>query len=291
MSSAKAFRRLLDRDEILICPGVHDPLTARVVDMVGFDAMHMTGFGTTLSRSGYPDVGLATMPEVTENARRIDAQVDVPVFCDADDGYGDVKNVIRTVEEFVHTGVAGIHIEDQTTPKRGIVGGHRVVSEEQFLSKIRAACDVRDEHDEDLVIAARSDAPGATNASTEDAVSRLNAAVDAGADLAFVIGQSSEEEVRYVGAEIDAPLVYDWNGYHPQVAPEKLYEYGYRVVVCSLLATRATMLSVYDRARQLEADGLSVTFDMMEEFDDLDRSFDEFAGFPTALEWGADVRR
>lgn len=182
MSSAKAFRRLLDRDEILICPGVHDPLTARVVDMVGFDAMHMTGFGTTLSRSGYPDVGLATMPEVTENARRIDVRVDVPVFCDADDGYGDVKNVIRTVEEFVHTGVAGIHIEDQTTPKRGIVGGHRVVSEEQFLSKIRAACDVRDEHDGDFVIAARSDAPGATNASTEDAVSRLNAAVDAGAD-------------------------------------------------------------------------------------------------------------
>lgn len=165
------------------------------------------------------------------------------------------------------------------------MGGHRVVSKEQFLSKIRAACDVRDEHDGDFVIAARSDAPGATNASTEDAVSRLNAAVDAGADLAFVIGQSSEEEVRYVGAEIDAPLVYDWNGYHPQVAPEKLYEYGYRVVVCSLLATRATMLSVYDRARQLEADGLSVTFDMMEEFDDLDRGFDEFAGFPTALEW------
>ncbi len=285
MSDSASFRQHLDRDEIIVCPGAHDPLTARVLDHVGFDVIHMTGYGSTLSRSGYPDVGLVTMPEMTDNARKIASQVDVPVFCDADDGYGDVKNVIRTVEEFIHTGVAGVHIEDQTSPKRGIIGGHEVIPEDRFLGKIRAACDVRDDIDREFVIAARSDAPGATNASLDDAISRLNAAVEVGADLAFVIGQSTEEEVRRVGEAVDAPLVYDWNGYHPRVDLETLHGYGYELVVCSLIATRATMLGVYDWARRLEEDGLSVTDELLDGFDERDLDVDELAGFSTVLEW------
>lgn len=285
MTGANTFRDLIDREEIMVCPGVHDPLTAQVIDLAGCDAMHMTGFGTTLSRSGYPDVGLATMSEVVENARQISLQVDTPVFCDADNGYGDVKNTMRTVEQFLETGVAAIHLEDQTSPKRGIIGGHEVTTEEEFVQKIRAACDVRDAHDGDLVIVARSDAPGATNASLEDAISRLNAAVDVGADMAFVIGQSTEEEVKKVGREVDAPLVYDWNGYHPRLDNETLREFGYRVVVCSLISTRATMLAVNEWAQKLQDEGPSVTFDLIEEFDDADRSFEEFCGFPEVLEW------
>ncbi len=267
-----------------MCPDAHDPLTARIVDMADFDAIHMTGFGTSLARSGYADVGLTTLTEVLDNARKFATQVDVPVFCDADDGYGDVRNVIRTVEEFVHTGVAGIHLEDQATPKRGIISGHEVVSEDRFLSKVEAACDVRDEHDEDFVVVARSDAPGAENATLDDAIARLNGAVDLGADAAFVIGQSTEEEVIRVGEEIDAPLVYDWNGYHPRLNPETLTEYGYDVAIVSMLATRATMIGVYRRAKQLE-EGLDVTFEMMDEIEDLDRSWVEFAGFSKVLEW------
>ncbi|MFB6160782.1 MAG: oxaloacetate decarboxylase [Haloferacaceae archaeon] len=285
MSHARQFRELLDGDEIVVAPGAHDPLTARVLDMSGCELIHMTGYGTTLARSGYPDVGLATLSEVVENARQIAPRVDTPVFCDADNGYGDVKNTIRTVEQFVQAGVGGIHLEDQTSPKRGIVGGHKVVTEEEFVEKIRAACDVRDDRDEEFVVVARSDAPGAENGTLDDAIDRLNAAVDAGADVAFVIGQSSEEEVRRVGREVDAPLVYDWNGYHPSLDTEVLSDLGYRVVICSLISTRATMLAVDEWAGRLQEEGPEVTFDLVEEFDDRDHTFEEFSGFPEVLEW------
>lgn len=285
MPHAERFRELLKRDEIVIAPGAHDPLTARVLDLGGCDLIHMTGYGTTLARSGYPDVGLATMSEVVENARQISLQVDTPVFCDADNGYGDVKNTIRTVEQFIQAGVGGIHLEDQTSPKRGIVGGHKIVTEEEFVGKIRAACEIRDERDEEFVIVARSDAPGAENGTLDDAISRLNAAVDAGADVAFVIGQSSEAEVRRVGREIDAPLVYDWNGYHPRMDTDALSELGYQVVICSLISTRATMLAVNEWAEQLQEKGPEVTFDLIQEFNELDKTFEELSGFPEVLGW------
>lgn len=285
MSHAEKFREVLTRDEIVVTPGAHDPMTARILDMGGCDLIHMTGYGTTLSRSGYPDVGLATLSEVVENARQISLQVDTPVFCDADNGYGDVKNTIRTVEQFIQAGVGGIHLEDQTSPKRGIVGGHKIVTEEEFVQKIRAACDVRDELDEDFVIVARSDAPGAENGTLEDAISRLNAAVDVGADVAFVIGQSTEEEVRRVGREVDAPLVYDWNGYHPALDTDELFELGYQVIICSLISTRASILAVNEWAEKLQEEGPGVTFDLIDQFDDLDSTFEEFCGFPEVLEW------
>jgi 2-methylisocitrate lyase-like PEP mutase family enzyme len=285
MSKAQEFRDRWQQDDVLVCPGAHDPMTARIIDQSDCDAMHMTGFGTTLSKTGYPDVGLASMTEVVENARQMSMHVDVPLFCDADDGYGDVKNTIRTVEQFLQTDVAGIHIEDQTSPKRGIIGDHKIVPEEEFVQKIRAACDTRDKHNGDIVIAARSDAPGARNGTLDDAISRMNKAADVGADLGMVLGQANKEEVKRLGREVDIPLVYDWNGYHPRLDTETLKEYGYELLICSMLSTRATMLNVYHWAEKLQNEGLSATYDLLEGFDNIDVTFEEFAGFPEAIEW------
>ena len=166
--SAGRLRELIERDEILLCPGVHDPLTAAIADGVDFEAIYMTGYGTSLSKTGYPDAGMVTMPEMIDNANKIQERIDVPLVADCDDGYGSVANVVRSVREYVKTAVAGIHIEDQKFPKRcGHTAGRRVVSQEEAVGKIRAACDVRDERNDDFVVIARTDARGAVDGSFE----------------------------------------------------------------------------------------------------------------------------
>lgn len=135
-------RKLIAADDLLECPGVHDPLTATIADNVGFDAVYMTGCGTSISKVGYPDAGLSTMLEMVENAKRIQEQMSNPVIADADNGYGNASNVIRTVREYINANVAGTHIEDQPFPKRcGHTTGRQLVSKDEAVGKIRAARD------------------------------------------------------------------------------------------------------------------------------------------------------
>lgn len=120
-TSGAVLRERLDSDKLLVCPGVHDPLTAAAADIVGFDAIYMTGYGTSLSKVGYPDAGFITMPEMIENASNIQERISVPLIADADNGYGNATNVVRTVREYIKAGVGAIHIvEVATTP--GLAG-------------------------------------------------------------------------------------------------------------------------------------------------------------------------
>src|SRR5712692_4265092 len=192
----------------------------------------MTGYGTSLALLGMPDAGLATMTEMHLNARYIANAVGVPVIADADDGYGNAINVIRTVREYIQTGVAGIHIEDQVTPKRcGHVAGKQVISLDEAVGKYRAAASVRRELDPDFVLIARTDARGARGDTLDEAIRRANAYLDAGADMAFVEGPTSIDEVQRVCREVKGPIFYNQTGVSPRLAREQMQDFGIAITI------------------------------------------------------------
>jgi 2-methylisocitrate lyase-like PEP mutase family enzyme len=192
MSQTTRLRELLRSGRSLVVPGCYNALSARILAEVGFPAVYMTGYGTSLSLLGMPDAGLATMTEMHLNARYIAGAVSVPVIADADNGYGNAINVIRTVREYVGTGVAGIHIEDQAIPTRcGHVAGRQVIPIEEAVGKYRAAAQARDAADPNFVLIARTDARGAHGGSLDEAIRRANAYLAAGADMAFVDRRAS----------------------------------------------------------------------------------------------------
>jgi 2-methylisocitrate lyase-like PEP mutase family enzyme len=155
MRASAKLRALMQQRKTIIAPGCYNALSAKVLDSVGFPALYMTGYGTSLSLLGMPDAGLATMGEMQLNARYIANAVSTPVIADADNGYGNAINVMRTVREYIQTGVAAIHLEDQVMPKRcGHVAGRRVVAIDEAVGKIRAADKVRQDEDPDFVLIA-----------------------------------------------------------------------------------------------------------------------------------------
>jgi 2-methylisocitrate lyase-like PEP mutase family enzyme len=203
LSPAATLRRLLAQPGMLIAPGASDAIGARLIEQAGFSAVYMTGAGTSLSR-GFPDLGLLDMTEMVTNAAVMARSIGVPLIADADTGYGNELNVTRTVREFEARGVAGIHLEDQVAPKRcGHLDGKKVVGRDEFLSKIRAAVNAR--RDPDFLLIARTDARATM--SLDEAVWRANAALDAGADMAFVEATQSLEEVAAVPQRVHGPCL------------------------------------------------------------------------------------
>jgi 2-methylisocitrate lyase-like PEP mutase family enzyme len=197
--STTRLRALIARGPTLYVPGCYNAMSARVLESAGFEAIYMTGYGTSLSLTGLPDVGLTSMSEMVANARYIASAVGIPLIADADTGFGNAINVIRTVREYIGAGVAGLHMEDQVSPKRcGHVAGRLVIPMEEAVGKIRAAVDARNALDPDFVIIARTDARGASGGSLDEALRRANAFLAAGADLAFIEGPTSAEEVRRI---------------------------------------------------------------------------------------------
>jgi len=203
MTQAARFRELLRRDGMVVAPGAYDCITARLIERAGFDAVYMTGAGTAATL-GYPDFGLVTMSEMVANAARIAAAVELPVIADADTGYGNELNVVRTVREYETAGVAGIHIEDQGFPKKcGHLEDKEIVPREDWLAKIRAAASAR--RSADFLIIARTDSRAV--AGFDEAVARANAALGAGADMAFVEAPQTLEEVAAVPRLVKGPCL------------------------------------------------------------------------------------
>lgn len=230
-ASPRMLRDLLARPEPLVAPGAYDALSARMVEAAGFECVYMTGFGTAASVLGRPDVGLLTGSEMVDNARRIVGAVGVPVVADADTGYGNPLNVIRTVSDYERAGVAGIHLEDQVMPKRcGHFGGKVVVPQEDMVAKIKAAVTARS--DPDFVLIARTDARAAND--MDDALRRAAAYLEAGADMLFVEAPQSDAEVERVAREFDGvPLLFNWveGGRTPPVSLPRLRELGFRLIL------------------------------------------------------------
>ncbi|MFA9417347.1 oxaloacetate decarboxylase [Natrinema sp. HArc-T2] len=288
--SGATLRTCLERDELLVCPGVHDPLTARVADSIGFDAIYMTGYGTSLSKTGYPDAGFITMPEMIENAGNIQERIDVPLIADSDNGYGNATNVIRTVREYIKAGVGAIHIEDQTFPKRcGHTKGRQVIPREEAVGKIEAAADVRDDRAEDFVLIARTDARGTGDGSLDEAIGRANDFLAAGADVAFVEGPTDESELERIGREVDGPIVYNFVGElgsSPYVDLSSLEEWGFDIVLFPITSTLSTIANVHADLSAFADDPVAAMRDIDDTFNAQPvGSLHEFSGFPEVVEW------
>ena len=244
---AARLRALLESGQTIVAPGAFDPLAARLVEEAGFPAVYMTGFGTSAALIGRPDVGLLTMTEMAASAGRIADCVDIPVIADADTGYGNPLNVIRTVGAYEAAGVAGIHIEDQVAPKKcGHMEGKLVIGAQEMAAKVRAAVEARSQPE--FVIIARTDARAVEG--LEQALERARLYREAGADVLFIEALVSEAEVEEAARAFPGvPLLFNWaeGGKTPPVSLARLTELGYRIVIfpiSTLLAATAAMRAI-----------------------------------------------
>jgi carboxyvinyl-carboxyphosphonate phosphorylmutase len=249
-------RELIGGAAPLVAPGAYDALSARLVEQAGFDAVYMTGFGTTASLIGRPDVGLLTGAEMVDNARRIVSAVDVPVIADADTGYGNAINVVRTVQLYEQAGVAGIQLEDQVMPKKcGHMSGKLLIGADEMAGKLRAAVEAR--RDPDLLIIARTDAVAVTG--VDDAIARARSFAEAGADALFVEAPTSEDDITRVAKELRdvAPLVFNWaeGGRTPPLSLERIAELGFSLVIYPIGTLLAATAGIRSLLATVKADG------------------------------------
>ena len=253
MHPAAKLRQLLRQDQMLVAPGAYDCITARTIAQAGFAAVYMTGAGTAATL-GYPDYGLVTMSEMADNAGRLAAAVDVPVIADADTGYGNELNATRTVREYERRGVAGLHIEDQGFPKKcGHLDNKVIVPLDEYLAKVRAAVAAR--QNPDFVIIARTDARAVLG--FEEAIRRANAALEAGADVAFVEAPQTLEEVAAVPRLVRGPCLLNvvWRGKTPDIAFTDAQRAGYRLAIVPGLLFKAVIGVCDAMLAQLKAAG------------------------------------
>jgi len=225
MKTTTKLRQLLKSDSLIVAPFILNAFHAKIAESVGLNAVYMTGSGTSAER-GFPDVGLLTMTEMVSNAKYIAGAVDIPVICDADTGYGNPLNVQRTIREYEAAGVAGVHIEDQLFPKKcGFFAGKQVIPQEEAVQKIKAALDAR--VDPDFVIIARCDAYAVTG--WEDTIERCNAYMEAGADLVFVDGIKSQDDIaNYARDMADLPRMYNGD----LANTKQMDDLGYKIMIC-----------------------------------------------------------
>ncbi|MHA6729696.1 isocitrate lyase/PEP mutase family protein [Devosia sp. A369] len=241
-----AFRKLL-ADRNVLAPGAYDPLTAMLVERIGFQTIYMTGAGVSAAL-GLPDYGLLSMSEITDVLRRMVKSVNVPIIADADTGYGNALNVVHAVREFESTGCAAIHIEDQEFPKKcGHLENKQIAPLEEYVGKIQAAAYAR--KDPEFTIIARSDARAKLG--FEEAVRRVNAALDAGADVGFVEAPETLDEVRAIPKLVKGPCMINIvrGGKTPLVAYSDLREMGYSIVITPGMALM-TVITAYEAALQ-----------------------------------------
>jgi len=269
-------RALLAQNAPVTAPGAYDALSARLVEEAGFDVVYMTGFGTTASLIGRPDVGLLSGSEMVDNARRIVSAVDVPVVADADTGYGNAVNVLRTVQLYEQAGVAGVQLEDQVMPKKcGHMSGKLIISAKEMVGKIHAAVDAR--RDSDLVIIARTDAVAVDGLAA--AIDRAKAFAEAGADLLFVEAPASEEDIATVAAELRgvAPLVFNWaeGGKTPPLPAERIAELGFSLILYPIGTLLAATAGIRTLLASLRRDGVPA-LDGLPAFGE----FTDFMGLP-----------
>ena len=253
MSSAARLREML-REDMVVAPGAYDCITARAIELGGFGAVYMTGAGTAATL-GYPDFGLVTMSEMADNAGRIATAVKLPVIADADTGYGNELNVIRTVREYEKRGVAALHIEDQVFPKKcGHLDNKEVVPLDDYVAKICAAASAR--KSPDFLLIARTDSRAVLG--FEEAIKRANAAIDAGADMAFVEAAQTLEEVSDIPRLVKGPCLLNlvWKGKTPLVKLADARQMGYRMTILPGLLLRSVIATCETMIREVRETGL-----------------------------------
>lgn len=269
-TTAARLRDLIARNSILVAPGVYDALTARLAQQAGFEAIYFTGAGMSYTSLAQPDLGLITMTEMAHRAGQIAQTVDLPVISDVDTGYGGVLNVARTIQMFERAGIAGVHIEDQTFPKRcGQLAGKALISVTEMTHKIRAAAIAR--QDDDFVIMARSDAFALEG--LQALIERGQAYVAAGADVFFVEAAGTRaDDLQAVADAVDAPLITDMveGSNAPFLSASELERMGYDIVIFPNSLTRLFARLGLELLKTLHETGTTVSWhDRMFSFSEL----------------------
>jgi len=251
MKNTELLRKLLEEEKTLLVPGSYDAFSAKILKQAGFKVIYMSGSGVTASLTGMPDVGLLTMTEMVNQARNIVNAVDLPLICDADHGYGNPINVIRTVKEYERAGVAGIHIEDQVAPKKcGHFEGKQIIHAEEMVKKIEAAIHARE--DPAFLLIARTDARAV--AGLDEAMVRARLYAQAGADMIFLEAPQSNSELKTITKELsDVPLLVNMveGGKTPVLPFEDFEEMGFKIVLYPTSSIRTVAKTLQEYAAHL----------------------------------------
>lgn len=280
MNTRAQLKKMLAEGPMVVAPGAHDALTARIIEKVGFTAVYMTGYGQSASHLGRPDVGLMTLNEMTDRARNMADAVQIPVIADADTGFGNAVNVMRTVKMYEMAGVAALQLEDQVAPKKcGHMLGRQVVPKEEMVGKIKAAVDAR--KDKNLLIIARTDAR--TVHGLEEALERGHAYEAAGADILFIESPESIEEMKKITSSFGVPVLANMveGGRTPLLPNNQLAEMGYNLVIYPTASTYVLAKSMLKLMEGLKKEG--TTKGMMEEMVAFTQ-FNELVGLPEIRE-------
>jgi 2-methylisocitrate lyase-like PEP mutase family enzyme len=272
MDKSQIIRTALSEKGQLIMPGIYDALSAKIASRAGFEVIFITGYSLSATLLGEPDFGLLTQTEVVNATQRICSVVDTPVIVDADTGYGNAINVIRTVQDLLRAGAAGMFLEDQIWPKRcGHMKGKQVIPLDEQLKKLRAAVETKGTHD--FYIVARTDARQAHG--LEEAIKRGIAFKKAGADAVFIEAPESKEEMKEISRQVPGPLVANMleRGVTPIMGPQELRDLGFTLIVWPLAPIYAVAQSLKDVYSTLRREGstLGILERLMpfEEFNDI----------------------
>jgi len=277
-AAGREFRELLaDDDPYVFAPGLYHALDARLAERAGHDAVYMSGYSTVLGQFGFPDLEMVSMTEMVENAKRIVDATSLPVVADADTGYGGVHNVRRAVREYEKAGVAAIHIEDQTTPKRcGHIAGKEIVSREKARARFEAAVDAK--QSEDTVIIARTDAYGSANGDWEEHLERGRIYADAGVDLVWpeMPDPSREDAVEYAETihethpDLDLAFNYSssfaWSEEDDPLTFEELGDLGYEYIFITLYGLHSGAHAVYEDMENIANNAEQAQFDLEDRY-------------------------
>jgi methylisocitrate lyase len=254
MKKTTQLRQLLSKKQILIAPGAHDALTAKIIAKVGFEAVYLTGYGQAASHLGMADVGLLTMTEMVDRVRNFVHAVDIPVIADGDTGFGNAVTVMRTVRMYEEAGAAAIQLEDQVAPKKcGHMTGRQVITVEEMVGKIKAAVAVR--KDPDFVILARTDAR--TTQGIDEAIRRGKAYEEAGADVLFIESPESIEEMKMITSSFKVPVLANMveGGRTPLLSTNELEKIGYNLVIFPTASTYVTAQAMLNLMKELKEKG------------------------------------
>jgi len=275
--AARELRRKFDKQTFTFAPGLYHALDARLAEMAGLDAVYMSGYSTVLGQFGFPDLEMVTMTEMVENAKRIVEATDLPVIADCDTGYGGVHNVRRAVREYEKAGVAAVHIEDQTTPKRcGHIAGKQVVSRDEAEARFSAAVDAK--QSTDTIIIARTDAYGSANGDWEEHVERGRLYADCGVDLVWpeMPDPSREDAIAYAETihethpDLDLAFNYSssfaWSEEDDPLTFEELGDLGYQYIFVTLYGLHSGAHSVYEDMRNVAQNDERAQFDLEDRY-------------------------
>jgi methylisocitrate lyase len=247
-------QKILNPKEFLVLPGVFDALSARITEITGFDAIFQTGYGSAATVLGMPDYGFLNAGETMDNARKIIRAVDIPVIVDIDTGYGNPLTVWRIVKDLESMGASGVFLEDQVWPKRcGHMTGKEIISVDEYLLKLLAAIDARD--DNDFIIVARTDARATSG--LDVAIERGREYFKSGADVIFVEAPRTIDELKEIGNKIDAPLVANMieGGITPNLTASELHDLGFRIGVFPLSGLFASAFAMKQVFEELHRSG------------------------------------